>query len=205
MACNNDANCKWCPKCDGSLWSGNADDKCVDIGTCSYQTGTDNDLDGYNVECDLDCDDDISDDPTGCQGITSCSTLTFECAMCINLGAQEYWGNGDNIDNDCDGYVIPSDYSTQFTAQADVDDLYLLIKDEIGGDCPSCVFDDDALRLTQIQNFASGIPSTQVSEIISDLITAVQNDPDLSTKPDKQAFLEDALNYLAGRITYYGG
>ena len=53
---------------------------------------------------DNDCDDDDTDDPSGCPSFSGeCNFTTTECAICINPDAQEHCFDG--VDNDCDGQI----------------------------------------------------------------------------------------------------
>lgn len=60
---------------------------------------TDEDGDGYDIQCDPDCDDDVTDDPEGCpQNPNECNEATKACAICIHPGATEF---DDDIDQNC--------------------------------------------------------------------------------------------------------
>jgi hypothetical protein len=94
-----------------------ADCSCTSNACSSYTTVvTDNDGDGYDIECDNDCDDDPSDDSTQytAQQIAQIDTDSDgNVAEHINPGATEIC---DDVDNNCDGntdYFISSGDLTQ--------------------------------------------------------------------------------------------
>ena len=96
----------------------------------------DEDGDGYGLgpqirACEnteqVDCVDDPSDDPIGCDTCTCGDAGCLECARCINPGMQEGPSGDqtceDGVDNDCDGLIdIADNVCAQCSSPVDCDD-----------------------------------------------------------------------------------
>ncbi len=128
--------------------NGNYDIYMYDLSTGEeWQVGCcDADGDGYlrSDYCGgVDCDDDITDDPSGCPtDPANCDSTTSECAICINPSATE---SCDGIDNDCDGQVdegFDQDGDGFTTCEGDCDDTATNVNPGVAEVCGNGIDDD---------------------------------------------------------------